>query len=142
MSILEELCAEFKKQGVRSAVNDAILPVYVGDNTLDAGIYQTQAFMSAGQDGKPGIQIVNDLENFKREVHRYMFHMEKSNKNTPNKPVDKDNHLMDCMRYMVMGLPPFQEMRRRVNLAYVQYEAWKRYHNQNLSQESISFSGG
>jgi len=54
------------------------------------------------------IKIFNNLLEFKREGSLYAFPTPedtKNFKNTNNKPYDKDNHLMDALRYAIMPLP-------------------------------------
>lgn len=63
-------------------------------NDIMAGIEKVRDYMYTGK-----LKIYNDLDNIKDEASKYVY-MEK--KETPN---EKDNHLMDCLRYLVMALP-------------------------------------
>ncbi len=52
------------------------------------------------------IKFFDDLVYTKKEASLYAFpEPNKQNTNLNYKPMDKDNHLMDCLRYMIVPLP-------------------------------------
>ena len=62
------------------------------------GIEKVRDYMYAGK-----IKFFNSCENFKYEMQMYRYpDLEKRNN---EKPIDKDNHLMDCLRYIITALP-------------------------------------
>jgi hypothetical protein len=73
-----------------------------GTNRIDAGIAKVQAYFSLGR-----LKIFNTCVNTIREGLNYKYKpMElDSKKNMDEKPIDKDNHTMDSLRYMIQELP-------------------------------------
>lgn len=58
-------------------------------------------------DGKhhPGVLVFSDLARFLREVEAYIWDPNSSKtKDGQERPKKKDDHLMDCFRYLVMGV--------------------------------------
>ena len=49
------------------------------------------------------LKIFSSCDNLKGEAGKYVYMPLDSNH--PDKPVDKFNHLMDCLRYMISPLP-------------------------------------
>ena len=72
------------------------------NNSLLLGIDKVRDYLYNNK-----IKFFNSLVEFKREASIYAFPSPESKqyKNTNNVPIDKDNHLMDCLRYSVMPLP-------------------------------------
>lgn len=72
------------------------------NNDLLYGIDKVRDYLYQGK-----IKFFNNLEEFKRESSVYAFpnFEDKNFKNINNKPIDRDNHLMDCLRYMIVHLP-------------------------------------
>lgn len=71
------------------------------NNDLLYGIDKVRDYLYTGK-----IKIFNNLVEFRRESMLYQFpSTDIRDKNTNNKPVDKDNHLMDALRYMIVPLP-------------------------------------
>jgi PBSX family phage terminase large subunit len=73
-----------------------------GTNRIDAGIAKVSAYFSLGR-----LKIFNTCVNTIREGLNYKYKpMElDSKKNMDEKPIDKDNHTMDSLRYMIQELP-------------------------------------
>jgi len=70
-----------------------------GNNDIMYGIEKVRDYMVSNK-----LFFFNDLENLKYEAKSYQF--KKSEKiNTNDTPIDKHNHLMDAMRYMVAKFP-------------------------------------
>ena len=69
-----------------------------GNNAILDGIERVRDFMYMGK-----LKIFTSCTNLKHEAQNYVWKTEHGeNKDVP---VDKENHLMDAMRYMVMALP-------------------------------------
>jgi hypothetical protein len=70
-----------------------------GNNDIMYGIEKVRDYMVSHK-----LFFFNNLDNLKYEAKSYIFN--KSDKhNTNEKPMDKHNHLMDAMRYMVAVFP-------------------------------------
>lgn len=71
------------------------------NNDILYGIEKVKDYIYNGK-----IKIFNNLTNFKKEAALYAFNGNRDKtKNIGNKPIDKYNHLMDCLRYMIVELP-------------------------------------
>jgi phage terminase large subunit len=70
-----------------------------GNNDILYGIEKVRDYMVSGK-----LFFFNNLDNLKFEAKGYIFN-KKGDRNTNDKPVDKHNHLMDAMRYMVAVFP-------------------------------------
>lgn len=75
---------------------------------LRPGIEDVRWWLDNQEDGKPGLQIFNTLEHFYWEIKRYRIRSKETRKES-NEPIDqpirKDNHLMDCIRYLARERP-------------------------------------
>ena len=67
------------------------------NNDILAGITKVKDYMHLGK-----LKIFKSLENLKKEAQEYVFKEDVEGKIMP---VDKRNHLLDCMRYMISPLP-------------------------------------
>lgn len=70
-----------------------------GDNNIDNGIDRVRDFMYRGK-----LKFCSNLTNLRKEMISYSY-KEGNNTTTKEKPQDKQNHLLDCLRYMIMKLP-------------------------------------
>lgn len=71
------------------------------NNDLLFGIDKVRDYIYQGK-----IKFFNNLQNFRNEASNYAFpNPLEREKNVNVKPIDKDNHLMDALRYMIMSLP-------------------------------------
>ena len=75
--------SDLNRRGIRA------IPAVKGPNSINFGILWLQ-----------GCEIIihKDCKNFKREIANYQWEKDKFG-NVLNRPVDKDNHLMDALRY-------------------------------------------
>lgn len=73
-----------------------------GNNRIDAGIAKVQAYFSLGR-----LKIFNNCVNTIREGMNYKYKPQEldATKNLDEKPIDKDNHTMDSLRYLINELP-------------------------------------
>lgn len=70
-----------------------------GNNDIMYGIEKVRDYMVSGK-----LFFFNNLQNLKYEMKNYQY--QKSDKrNSNDTPIDKNNHLMDAMRYMIAKLP-------------------------------------
>ena len=80
-------------------------------NNIEDGIQKTKNMMYDGR-----LIFFNDLKETLREgcEYRYPTQEERNkNKNLGDKPLDKNNHLMDCLRYICQEVPyKYIDMRR------------------------------
>lgn len=65
-----------------------------GNNNIMAGIEKVRDYIYTGK-----LKIFNNLENLKDEAGKYVY------QETKELPVDKHNHLLDTLRYLVAALP-------------------------------------
>lgn len=70
-----------------------------GNNTIFDGIERVRDFMYMGK-----IKFFTSCVNLKHEAQNYVWKTEKDG-TSKDEPVDKENHLMDALRYLVMALP-------------------------------------
>lgn len=73
------------------------------NNNLVDGLFKTRDLMAQGK-----IKFARSMVNTIREGCEYRYANEKEQnmkKNLGDKPLDKDNHAMDCLRYIVQALP-------------------------------------
>jgi hypothetical protein len=73
-----------------------------GNNRIDAGLAKVNAYFSLGR-----LKIFSSCANTIREGLNYKYkplEMD-SKKNPDDKPIDKDNHAMDSLRYLINELP-------------------------------------
>lgn len=73
-----------------------------GNNRIDAGIAKVSAYFSLGR-----LKIFSSCSNTIREGLNYKYKPLEldAKKNPDNKPIDKDNHAMDSLRYLINELP-------------------------------------
>ena len=90
-----------------------------GDNRIDAGISKVHAYFSLGR-----LKIFSSCTNTIREGLNYKYKPEEldSKKNPDNKPIDKDNHTMDSLRYICAELPDNPDQLIQKSYAY---KDWK-----------------
>jgi phage terminase large subunit-like protein len=105
-SVFEQYEAEIRHRGIKNSVTGGTLRLDLAVNDIEAGIYKVKEFLKP-QEGVPGIRAVDDLAMLRYELGRYRWDEETEKKDIPKKPVDKDNHVLDALRYAIMGLPPY-----------------------------------
>lgn len=73
-----------------------------GSNALDAGIQKVYTYFSLGR-----VKIFNTCKNTTKELINYKYKPTElgSEKNLDEKPIDKDNHAIDTLRYIIQELP-------------------------------------
>lgn len=73
-----------------------------GDNRIETGISKVHSYFTLDR-----LKIFKTCTNTVREGINYRYKAPKlaTDKNLDEKPIDKDNHTCDCLRYMVSTLP-------------------------------------
>lgn len=71
------------------------LHLHLAKNTVDSGIYKCWEMLSQGR-----LKVFSTLTNFKNEYRIYR-------RDEDGKIVKKNDHLMDCMRYLIHGYQDF-----------------------------------
>jgi phage terminase large subunit len=84
-----------------------------GNNDILYGIEKIRDYLFNGK-----LKFFNNCTNLKKEGSMYVYTKNK-NTNSNDKPVDKNNHLMDALRYLVARLPRDPN---EMSLVYVQSE--------------------
>lgn len=79
-------------------VSDGIV-LEEGNNSLFSGIERVRDFMYIGK-----LKFFSSCVNMKEEAQNYCYKKDKDG-TTKDDPVDRRNHLMDALRYLVMALP-------------------------------------
>jgi len=73
-----------------------------GMNKLEDGVYKVHAFFELGI-----LKIFSSCRNTIKEIQEYRYpeNSDTRKTNIGDKPIDKDNHAMDALRYMIAELP-------------------------------------
>lgn len=72
-------------------------------NKIEDGILKAYTFLDLGK-----VRIFNTLKNFRKEAAGYKYperSLSDNRRKDDEKPIKKDDHLMDCFRYIVQELP-------------------------------------
>ena len=107
-------------------------------NNIEDGIQRVKNMMYDGM-----LIFFNDLKYTLKEgcEYRYPTLEERSkNKNLGEKPIDKDNHLMDCLRYICQELPyDYIDMKRTSLSNYIKFFDKQKYSGQVSEPKGLSF---
>lgn len=104
-SVYEQFARYLRKSGLRNARTGGPLSLQLADSAIRSGIYNMKEFLKPAEEGLPGFQITEDLVNLKRELRRYSWPRDSDKRRSKEVPVDKDNHLLDAVRYLLMSTP-------------------------------------
>ena len=87
--------AELEAQGIftKAAIKD-----------VSTGIQSVKNRLTVQADGKPRLLIFSTLKNTLSEIYDYSWSAPRDGVNAKEEPVKLNDHAMDCMRYMVMGV--------------------------------------
>ncbi len=80
------------------------------DKVLRPGIEDCRQWLEVGSNGEAGFVCFDHLENFLNERRRYRIRQAKPRKEqnqSIDEPIRKDNHLMDCWRYIAREKPRY-----------------------------------
>ena len=82
------------------------------NNNIDIGIEKVRNYLYEGK-----LKIFTTCDNLKTEARDYIYKpLDKTMSTNSDKPIDKNNHLMDCLRYLISPLP---QNPNDFNLAFV-----------------------
>lgn len=71
-----------------------------GDNRIDAGIMKVYSYIEMGK-----FKVLSHMANTIEEMTNYHYKPVEMGETPTEKPVDKDNHVNDCIRYILQTLP-------------------------------------
>lgn len=88
-----------------------------GINKIEDGILKVYSYMEMGK-----LKVFNTCINTLKEGTSYKYPKRDliTDKNAGEKPLDKDNHAMDCLKYVIAELP--DDPAQLVNLSYSRYD--------------------
>lgn len=81
------------------------LPAEAADNDVESGIRMMHSFLVIGGDGRPRLTVDPSCENFQKEIETYENQKDKASGEYLDKPVKRNDHLMDSSRYGFMADP-------------------------------------
>lgn len=73
---------------------------HAGDNRLDAGIMKVYSYIEMGK-----LKVLGSLKETVKEHLNYIYKPVDLGEKVSEKPVDKDNHTCDTLRYLIQELP-------------------------------------
>lgn len=98
---------------------------------IQAGRIKINEYLDPGDGKKPKLYITENCRNLIREIRHYIWddwaYRRRDKLDPKEKPVKKDDHLLDCLRYVVMTnlyyRPPGYEVERKVpeNISHTGY---------------------
>jgi phage terminase large subunit len=113
-----------------------------GDNKVEAGISECNEWLRIKDDGYPNVQVFNNLERFLFEVENYRFELltpeQAIRKDVKERPVKKDDHLMDCFRYMIMSAPELSAQAEKIGLkkkSWIERELARRSQKKDVARD-------
>lgn len=95
----------------------------LANNQVSQGINRVQEYFKVGENGKPKLRIFRNCFNLRTELQTYRYKDLKPNavsENGREKPVKKDDHLVDALRYMINYVCD-TPLRRSVQKSYKDY---------------------
>jgi len=110
-SLYQQYTKAFKEIGMQNHITRGPLRLDLASTDIESGIYTVKEFMSYDENGDPYFRILDDLNNTKRELGRYRWAEESDTRGIPKKPVDRDNHLLDVIRYCLTNLPTYKTVK-------------------------------
>lgn len=84
--------------------NSAGISTVPADNDLLPGIQKVGSLLKAQEDGKPRLYVDEDCVNTIMEFENYRYPDVKEGRPEQEKPLKIFDHLLDCLRYAVMGM--------------------------------------
>jgi phage terminase large subunit-like protein len=77
----------------------------LADNSIDSGITKVKARMKSADGIRSLFVMEGTCPIFRSELKRYEWQRKRDDRNVHDKPKDVNNHLMDCLRYIVASHP-------------------------------------
>jgi phage terminase large subunit len=85
-------------------VEHGLYNLYPAQNQVEAGINRVSEFLKI-KDGRSRLQIFRSCVNLRMEFQSYRYKdLRRPGANEPEKPLKKNDHCMDALRYMVMWI--------------------------------------
>jgi Terminase large subunit, T4likevirus-type, N-terminal len=107
----------------------------LASDDIQGGITAVRAWMAVRQTGLPKLRVYRDrLPHFQNEMKRYLNTVVKGM--VTDKPRQKNNHLMDALRYLAMYNPVYVAPRPRAVRAGGAYAAFKAYEKKSQKGKS------
>jgi hypothetical protein len=82
-----------------------------GSDDVDAGILAVKSWLHIRESGTPKLKVFRTLRAFLDEMKRYRNARDKFGE-VIDKPLQRNNHLMDCLRYLAMFNPKWQKRKK------------------------------
>jgi hypothetical protein len=97
--------------GVRFKISGKGTPTFTwGCDDITAGLEKVRGWMRVASNGKPTLFVVTQrLQNWKWEIERYRYAADPQTGIPTDKPVARNNHLMDTTRYIALHDPVWSE---------------------------------
>jgi hypothetical protein len=110
--------------------DNGIVPI-LANNDVDGGINRVAEYFKHSK-----IKIFRHLTNFQNEIERYHWSEERETLSgmMKPKPYKKDDHLMDCMKYIIASRPTEAEQIKKLPVTY-QEKVWNRV-NEMLKEQA------
>lgn len=105
--LFDQYAQKFRKYGITNAMTGGQLQLTLAVNSIESGYYRVKEMLVPDEEGVPGIRAVEDLTSLKKELSRHRWADETDKRDIPKKPIDRDNHLLDDLRYLCADLPPY-----------------------------------
>lgn len=99
-SIFKQFNEAFDTLGFRHAISGKPLVCRLSKGGIEDGIYRTKEWLVGDHVDPPRWRVTNNLHKWKYEIRRYARPADKTGKAITEKPIDRDNHLMACWRYL------------------------------------------
>jgi hypothetical protein len=123
-TVKQEYARAFAAKGVFSARTQNTF--VDGSDNVDAGINLVRSALGIQGNGRPKLRFVMpNLPNLRDEMVKYTKQI--VGVDVKESPVDRDNHLLDCLRYLVSYNPPYVRpnlMNATPSAAYQQFQEW------------------
>jgi hypothetical protein len=88
-----------------------------GSDDVQAGILAVKSWLRIQENGQPRLKVFRSLKNFHDEIKRYRNARDRHGEIT-DKPLQRHNHLMDCLRYFVMFNPKYVRRKADQHTSY------------------------
>ena len=79
------------------------IPCTPAKKAINPGIELLRSLMMVKGDGKPQFCVFRNCENLIKEIQGYRWPEGSLGKNPKDEPIDKDNHLLDALRYAIFS---------------------------------------
>lgn len=109
-SILKQFNEQFEELRFLNPITHMPLKARVASVDILGGIERVKEFLIAGPNGDPLFRATNNLKYLKQEFGLYMWPKDSSLRNPADRPIDKYNHLLACVRYFLCNPTKYMEM--------------------------------